>query len=71
MKMTNKVYDVLKIIALICLPLATLVSALSDIWGFPYGMQIAATLTAIDTFLGAILKASSDKYAKKNDEEAA
>ena len=65
--MSNKVYDVLKIIALICLPLAALVSALSDIWGFQYGVQIAATLTAIDTFLGTILKVASDKYATKTD----
>ena len=70
MKMTNKVYDVLKIIALICLPLAALVSSLSDIWGFPYGVQIAATITAIDAFLGAILKKASDIYAAKDDEEA-
>lgn len=66
MKMTNKVYDVLKIIALVCLPLAAFFSAISDIWGFPYGMQIAATLTALDTFLGAILKRSSDKYKEDN-----
>lgn len=62
--MSNRVYDVLKVIALICLPLAALVSALSDIWGFPYGVQLAATLTALDTFLGTILKISSDRYAK-------
>ena len=48
--------------ALVCLPLAAFVSALSDIWGFAYGVQIAATLTALDTFLGAILKTSSDRY---------
>ena len=64
MQMTNKVYDILKIIALIALPLSAFVATLSDIWGFPYGTQIAATLVAIDTLLGAILKHSSDKYAE-------
>ena len=62
MKLSNKAYDILKIVALVCLPLAAFVSALSDIWGFAYGVQIAATLTALDTFLGAILKTSSDRY---------
>ena len=62
MKLSNKVYDILKIVALVCLPLAAFVSALFDIWGFAYGVQIAATLTALDTFLGAILKTSSDRY---------
>ena len=37
-KMSNKVYDVLKYIAMIVLPaLATLYAALAGIWGFPYG----------------------------------
>lgn len=67
MKMSNKVYDILKIVALIALPLGALISALSEIWGFPYGSQIAASLAAVDTFLGAILKVSSDQYAKHAD----
>lgn len=64
--MSNKVYDILKYIALLVLPaLATLYLALASIWGLPYGEQIAGTITAIDTFLGAILKISSDNYNKK------
>ena len=47
--MNNKLYDVLKYIALIVLPaLATLYFALSSIWGLPYGEQIVGTITAID-----------------------
>ena len=62
--MTNKTYDTLKYVALIVLPaLATLVLTLSGIWGFPYGEAIAGTITAIDVFLGAILKISSREYA--------
>ena len=59
----SKTYDVLKYIALIVLPaLATLYFALSSIWGLPYGEQIVGTITAIDTFLGALLRISSNKY---------
>ena len=65
--MSNKVYDVLKDIALYVLPaLATLVIALGNIWGIPYSEAIAATITAVDTFLGAILKISSISYNKKD-----
>lgn len=65
--MNNKVYDVLKDIALYVLPaLATLVIALGNIWGIPYSEAIAATITAVDTFLGAILKISSISYNKKD-----
>jgi len=61
--MTNKVYDVLKYIAQIVLPaVGTLYFALSGIWGLPYGEQIVGTVTAVDAFLGALLKISSDNY---------
>ena len=68
MKLTDKTYDILKWIALFLLPaLGTLYFALSGIWGFPYGEQIVGTITAVDTFLGAILGISSSQY-KKNSE---
>jgi hypothetical protein len=61
--MSNKVYDVLKWIALIVLPaVATLYFALSGIWNLPYGEQVVGTITAIDTFLGALLGISSSVY---------
>ena len=63
--MNNKVYDVLKWIALILLPaLGTLYFALAGIWGLPYGEQIVGTITAIDTFLGVILGISTYQYNK-------
>ena len=61
--MTNKVYDVLKYIALVVLPaIGTLYFALASIWGLPYGEQIVGTITAVDTFLGAVLMISTNKY---------
>lgn len=44
MKMTNKIYDVLKYIALIVLPaIGTLYFAVAGIWGLPYGEQIVGS----------------------------
>lgn len=64
--LNNKLYDILKYIALIVLPaLATLYFALSSIWGLPYGEQIVGTITAIDCFLGAILGISTSVYNKE------
>ena len=61
--MSNKTYDILKYFAQIVLPaLATLYFALSQIWGFPYGEEIVGTIAAVDAFLGAVLKISSDQY---------
>ena len=67
MKLSNKAYDVLKWIAMILLPaIGTLYFALAGIWGLPYAEQIVGTITAIDTFLGAVLQLSSAKYNEGN-----
>ena len=66
--MSNKVYDVLKWIAMLFLPaLGTLYFALAGIWGLPYGEQIVGTITAIDTFFGVILGISTAQYNKRVD----
>ena len=68
MKLSNKVYDVLKWIAMYLLPAAgTMYFALAGIWNLPYGEQVVGTITAIDTFLGVILGISTAQY-KKNIE---
>lgn len=66
MKMSNKLYDVFKYIALIVLPaLGALYFALAKIWGFPYATEIVGTISAVDAFLGALLKISTDQYNKE------
>lgn len=63
MRMTNETYDFLKWIAQIVLPaIGALYAALAVLWGFPYCEQIVGTISAIDAFLGALLKKSSDNY---------
>lgn len=63
MGLSNKTYDVLKWIAMIALPaLGTLYFALAGIWGLPCGEQVVGTITALDTFLGALLGISSASY---------
>jgi hypothetical protein len=67
MKISNTTYDILKFIAQIVLPaVGTLYFALAKIWGLHYGTEIVGTITAVDTFLGALLGLSSNKYY--NDE---
>ena len=67
-KFSNNAYDILKYIAQNVLPsLGTLYFALAGIWGFPYGEQIVGTITAVDAFLGALLKISSNNYYNAED----
>ncbi len=73
--MKNKTYDLLKKIALVVLPaIATLVITLFQIWDIPYGEQIGATITAIDTALGVLLGISTYNYNRnlknKNNKKA-
>lgn len=65
--MSNKMYDVLKWIAMVILPaIGTLYFALAGIWGFPYAEEVVGTITAVVTFLGVVLGVSSAQYSKKN-----
>lgn len=68
MKLSNKMYDVLKWVAMYLLPATgTLYFALAGIWNLPYGEQIVGTITAIDTFLGVLLGISTMQYNKTNN----
>lgn len=65
MKIPDKLYDILKWVAMVGLPAVTaLYLTLANIWGWPYAEAIGATLAAVTTFLGAVLGISSIQYAK-------
>lgn len=65
--MSNKTYDTIKLISLVAVPLVAFISALMTIWNVPHGEQITATLTAIDTLLGAIVVIVAKEYNKPLD----
>lgn len=61
--MNNKIYDILKRVALIIIPaLATFVNAAGIVWGIPHTNEVTATITAFGVFLGAALGVSSANY---------
>lgn len=63
MVLKDKVYNTLKWIAQYLLPAAaTLWMTVAKIWNLPYGVEIGATVSAIDLFLGAVLGISSANY---------
>lgn len=68
MKLSNKVYDILKFIAMVILPaIGTLYFGLARIWNLPYAEEIVGTITIIDTFLGTILGINSSQYKKRGN----
>ena len=65
MKMSNKVYDILKWVALIALDAVGLFyKTITTIWGLPMGDEILATCTALSVFIGALIGLSSAQYNK-------
>lgn len=68
----DKVYDVLKWVAIVCLPaLSVFVSVISKIWGWAdLGSMIAQTITAVAVLLGALLGVSAIQYKKGSEDKA-
>ena len=65
MTLNNRLYDVLKWLVIIVLPAAaTLYAALAPVWVWPYADEVVTTITAVDTFLGAVLCISTANYNK-------
>ncbi len=55
-------YDKLKTMALIMPLFIVLYEAIGKIWNIPYTDQITMTLTAINAFIGGLVKISNIKY---------
>ena len=65
MVLNNKVYDILKWVALIVLPaVALFYQTVAAIWGWPYVEQIPETIAAAELFIGALIGISSNTYKK-------
>ena len=69
--MSNRTYDTIKLISLLAVPLLGFIGALCTIWNVPHAEQITATLTAIDTLLGAIVVILAKEYNKPMDMDTA
>ena len=65
MKLPDKVYDILKWIAIIALPaLAPFVRGMCAVWNLPYGDQIGDTIMLLNSLLGALICVSTVGYQR-------
>ena len=63
----DKVYNVLKWISLIFLPaVGALIFSLSSIFHWSWGETTVGVITAVDTFVGALIGVSTLDYNKRN-----
>ena len=66
--MSNKVYDVLKWVALVFLPaLTTLVGVILNTFNIECTDIVLTIMTAVATFMGAVLGISNINYKKKEN----
>ena len=69
MKMSNKIYDVLKWLSLVALDaIGLFYQEMANIWGFGYGDEVFKTCVAASIFLGALIGVSSVQYNKNKGE---
>lgn len=69
MVLSDKVYNILKWIAILVLPaIATFIISIFGIWNIPYGEAISGTIMAVDTLLGAVIGISNINYNKNKEE---
>ena len=62
----NSWFDILKWIALICLPaLQIAIPALFEIWHIPYGEEMGKTINVVAILLGTLLGVSNVNYYQK------
>ena len=66
LQLPDKVYTVLKWIALICLPACSwFYSLIAGIWGLPYSEEISQTIAGVGTFIGILIGVSAYNYNKE------
>ena len=72
MKLSDKVYDLLKYLGMIGLPaVAVAYQSLAQVWSLPYSEQIPSTILIIVTLLNTCLQISSTNYYKEQKDNNA
>lgn len=69
----DKVYQVLKWVCMIALnAIGVLYATLAHLWGWPYGVEIPATLEAIAVCIGVLIgiSAATAKHAEPSDDHS-
>lgn len=65
--MTDKTYNTIRTLAEIAVPILALIASLCTIWNVPHAEAICASLTALDTAIGAVVMILRNNYNKKQN----
>ena len=64
MRISDRLYDILKWVQKILVLLATFYTTIANIWNLPFGDEISKTCLALATFMLGILEIASATYNK-------
>lgn len=68
--MSNKVYDVLKWVALVALDaVGYFYQEIANVWSLPCGDNVLKTCVALSILLGTLIGVSSSNYKKNSNSE--
>ena len=68
MKLSNKIYDILKWVSLVALDaVGVFYKTISTIWSLPYGDEVLATFSAVSLLIGTLIGISSVMYNKNKE----
>lgn len=60
----SKHYDLLKLIALLIIPIGTFLSTFFEVWGIPHSQEIMQTFIALDVLCGTFVTISNEAYKR-------
>lgn len=67
---SNKVYDILKWVALVALDaIGIFYKTIATIWSLPLGDEVLSTCAALSVLVGALIGVSSANYKKNGGEQ--
>ena len=70
MKFSNRTYDILKWVALVCLPaIQVFWLTIGKIWSLGYTIEIGATIGAVALLLGTLLGVSTNNYLADKEQD--
>ena len=66
--MNNSTFNIIRLIGEIAVPVIAFITAICTIWNVPRCAEVTATLTALDTLIGAVVMILRKNYNKRQTE---
>ena len=68
MVLKNTTYNTIRLIGEIAVPVIAFITAICTIWNVPRCAEVTATLTALDTLIGAVVMILRKRYNERQTE---